>query len=295
MLAYAVVTPARNEAENLPRLAQALASQTVRPVDWILVDNDSTDETAPVARKLAVDYGPTRVIATPGERIATRGGPVARAFMAGLEALDGAPDVIVKLDADVSFAPDYFERLLAEFEADAELGIASGTCYELEGGEWRPRHVTGGRVRGASRAYRRECLKDVLPLEDRPGWDGIDELRAAARGWRTTSFTHLRFLHHRAVGERDASRRAQLFRTGRATYYTGYRPSYLVLRSLYNARREPIAVAMIAGYVTAAMRREPRCDDEGVRAFIRSEQSFRRLPLRVREALGRRAPNARAT
>jgi biofilm PGA synthesis N-glycosyltransferase PgaC len=290
MLTYAVITPARNEAANLPRLSAALEAQTLRPMAWIVVDNGSTDGTADVARSVGAG-----VETAAGEQVATRGGPVARAFMAGLAVLDGAADVVVKVDADVTFDPDYFECLLAEFAADPQLGIASGTCYELEEGAWRPRHVTGGRVRGATRAYRRACLDDVLPLEDRPGWDGIDELRAGSRGWRTTSFTHLRFLHHRVVGERDASRRANLFLTGRSTYYTGYRPSYLILRALFKARREPDALAMIAGYLTAAIRREPRCEDEGVRAYLRREQSLRRLPLRAREALGRRAPNARAT
>jgi glycosyltransferase involved in cell wall biosynthesis len=288
MPSYAVVTPARNESGNLPRLADCLASQSQRPLRWVIVDNGSTDQTERLAAELAAEHPWVRVVSSRGEAVPTRGGPVARAFMAGVDALDVAADVVVKVDADITAADDYFERLVGEFAADPALGIASGTCYELEDGEWRPRHVTGSRVRGASRAYRRACLDDVLPLEDRPGWDGIDELKAAARGWRTTSFAHLRFDHHRALGGRDASRRHRLFQTGRSTYYSGYRPSYLVLRSLYKARREPIAVAMIAGYVSAAIRREPRCDPEA-RAYIRSQQRLRRLPLRIREALGRRA------
>jgi biofilm PGA synthesis N-glycosyltransferase PgaC len=280
-LSYAVVTPARNEAGNLPALAECLAAQTLPPAAWVIVDNGSTDGTAAVARRL-----PAVVVTADGERVPTRGGPVARAFTAGVEALDAAPDVVVKVDADVTVAEDYFERLLAEFAADPSLGIASGTCYELEDGEWLPQPVTGTRVRGASRAYRWACLQDVLPLENRPGWDGIDELRAAAAGWTTTSFAHLPFYHHRAVGVRDASRRTRLYQTGKSTYYSGYRPSYLVMRSLYKARREPIAVAMIAGYVAAAIGREPRVD-AAARAAIRREQSLRRLPLRIREALGR--------
>jgi poly-beta-1,6-N-acetyl-D-glucosamine synthase len=282
-LSYAVVTPARNEAANLPALAACLAEQTLPPARWIIVDNGSTDDTARVAGSL-----PAVVITADGERVPTRGGPVARAFTAGVQALADPPDVVVKVDADITVAGDYFERLVAEFAADAELGIASGTCYELEDGEWRPQHVTGNRVRGASRAYRWACLQDVLPLEDRPGWDGIDELRAAARGWRTASFAHLPFHHHRAVGLRDASRRSRLFQTGRSNYYSGYRPSYLVARSLYKARREPVAVAMIAGYAAAAIRREPRAD-AAMRAKIRREQRLRVLPLRMREALGRRS------
>ena len=109
----------------------------------------------------------------------TRAEPTVQAFQLGLAALGRDSDIVVKLDADVSFETDYFARLLGAFEADPLLGMASGTCYEREGGSWRQRHVTRGHVWGASRAYRRACLEDVLPLESGLAWDGIDELKAA--------------------------------------------------------------------------------------------------------------------
>ena len=77
------------------------------------------------------------------------------AFEAGLASVPADAVVIVKLDADVSFADDYFERLLSAFAADERLGIASGTAYELEEEEWRQRFSTGNAVWGAARAYRR--------------------------------------------------------------------------------------------------------------------------------------------
>jgi poly-beta-1,6-N-acetyl-D-glucosamine synthase len=284
---YAVITPARNEAANLERVASCLLEQTAAPALWVIVDNGSTDGTDRVAARLAGSDPSIVVRRVPGEAVPTRGGPVARAFMAGLDAIREPVDVVVKLDADVTFDPQFFAGLLAEFESDPELGIAGGTCYELEAGEWRARHVTGSRVRGATRAYRRDCLNAVLPLDDVPGWDGIDELKAGARGWRTSSFAHLRFDHHRQVGHRDLSRRKRLLQVGRATYYTGYRPSYLALRAVYRARKEPMALAMIAGYAGAALRREPRLTDPLVRAQLRDTQRLRVLPVRAREALGR--------
>jgi glycosyltransferase involved in cell wall biosynthesis len=287
-LRYAVVTPARNEAQNLRRLAESLTAQTQLPAAWLIVDNGSSDDTQALARELTEEHSWIQLAAVPGEAVATRGGPVARAFAQGVELLAERPDVVVKVDADISFDAEYFERLLRRFVEEPRLGIAGGTCYELEDGEWVPRHVTGDRVRGASRAYRWECFQDVLPLEDRPGWDGIDELKAAARGWKTESLADLAFRHHRALGRRDQSRWRRLYEVGRAAHFTGYRPSYLVLRSVFKARKELAALALIGGYAAAAARREPRCDDDLARAFLRRQQAFRRLPLRAREALGRR-------
>lgn len=286
-LTYAVVTPVRNEAENIRRLASALAEQRLLPQSWTIVDTGSTDETAEIVAELAHEHSWIR-LSSLGELALERGGPIARAFEAGVERLDEAPDVVVKLDADLSFDPGYFEQLLARFVEDPALGMASGTCTEESGGVWRERHVTGTTVWGAARAYRWSCLQEVLPLEHRMGWDGVDEFRANARGWETRTFKDLPFRHHRAEGARDGSARRARQAQGRAARYLGYRVWYLTLRSLWHARREPAALAMIWGYASAALRREPQCADVSARAYIRRQQSLRRLPLRVLEAMGRR-------
>ncbi|MBA2642142.1 MAG: glycosyltransferase, partial [Actinobacteria bacterium] len=61
---YAVLTPARNEAANLERIASCLASQTVRPETWVLVENGSTDETPQLAARLAEEHAWIRVLRT---------------------------------------------------------------------------------------------------------------------------------------------------------------------------------------------------------------------------------------
>ena len=203
------------------------------------------------------------------------------------EALDRPYDVIVKLDADVRFKPDYFERLLAAFEADPALGLASGTCYDSADGEWRERYVTGDHVWGAARGYRWACLEQVLPLEERMAWDGIDRLKAATFGWKTRTLRELPFFHQRPEATRDPTSRGAWAAQGQAAYYMGYRFSYLVLRTLYRALRQRAALMILWGYVAAAWRREQRIDDEPLRAHLRREQSMARLPIRIREALGR--------
>lgn len=291
-LSYALVTPARNEAENLARLATCLADQTVTPTEWVIVDNGSTDETAAVAAELAQRQPWVRAIAQPADEGVVRGRPVVRAFQAGLRALRMLPDVVVKLDADVSFGPDYFERLLAAFEADPRLGIASGSAYELDGaGEWRQQFSTGSSVWGATRAYRLRCLEDVQPLDEEMGWDGIDRLKANMLGWRTTTVLDLPFRHHRQEGERDGVRRKAWAAQGRVSHYMGYRFWYMVLRALHHARREPAALAMIGAHAAAAVRRRPRCPDRAVREYLRQEQRLGTVLVRRREALGKTRPS----
>jgi len=288
-LTYAAVTPARDEAENLQRLAECMAAQSLRPSAWIIVDNGSTDTTPDVTADLGNRHDWIRTTWLAGDATAP-GAPVVRAFNLGVSELDEEPDVIVKLDADVSFEPDYFERLIGEFAADSKLGIASGECLELEGGEWVVRHVTGDHVRGATRAYRRSCLEAVGPLPATVGWDGVDELKAHVLGWRTASVAGLRFFHHRAVGARDGAPTSRWLAEGRCAHYMGYGLLYMVVRTFGRAirDRDPHAFAMFRGYAGAALRREPKYPDESVRSYLRQQQSVRRIPLRVLEALGRR-------
>jgi glycosyltransferase involved in cell wall biosynthesis len=285
-LRFAVVTPVWNEEENLPGLAACLEAQTRLPEAWTIVDTGSTDSTPAIAADLAERHPWVHVVSL-GRVETARGGPVVRAFAAGVEALgEDLPHVIVKLDADLELQPDYFAGLLDGFERDPRLGIASGLCYELVDGEWRAEYGTRSHVWGASRAYRRECLRDVLPLEERQGWDEIDAIKAQLRGWEVGTLFDVPFRHLRAEGRRDGGRKRWLDQ-GDTAHYMGYRFSYLLVRALFKARRDRAALAMVWGYLRASFTRAPVLPDEEARAYVRRAQRLRELPLRAREALGK--------
>src|SRR4051795_12359710 len=110
---YAVVTPARNERHNLPRLAGAILAQSRRPECWVIVDDGSDDGTTEWARDLVADH-PWIILV---ERSAEKGGDVLAgrregrdllAFRRGIHALPRQFDVVSKVDADLAFAEDYW-------------------------------------------------------------------------------------------------------------------------------------------------------------------------------------------
>jgi biofilm PGA synthesis N-glycosyltransferase PgaC len=285
-LSYATITPARNEAENLRRLALCVVHQTLLPARWIIVDNGSSDETVEIARTLACEHDWISLLEVPGETVATRGAPVVRAFNAGVAALTEPVHVIVKLDADVSFESDYFSGQMAAFCENPRLGIAGGMCLEPRAdGTWEAARVTRDHVRGAVRAYRRECLEQVSPLEERMGWDGVDELKAQVHGWRTCTLPELSFLHYRVLGSRE-SRWLKWARQGDMAHFMGYRVSYLLARTAYYLPEDPRAIAMLGGYLMAMAERRPRCSSSEMIAHLRELQSWQALPDRIWEKLG---------
>lgn len=285
---YSLVTPVLDEAENLRRLASAVCTQTILPMEWIIVNSGSTDGTSLVIESLASKFEWIRSVEVPFPQFrAARGQPIVRAFHAALGALTVAPDVLVKLDADLSFEPDYFDMLLRAFTGDESLGIAGGSCYEKSAdGEWIQRFNTRDTVWGACRAYRWQCLQEILPLEERQGWDEIDSLKANLQGWSTKTLLDVPFRHHRRGGLRDGSRWSVWTAQGDVAHYLQYRPSYLVLRAVFNAFRERSALAMIWGYAAAFAGRKPRCQDVAVRRHLRTQQRLRALRFRAQEARG---------
>ncbi len=107
-----VVIPSFNDAVLLRHCLEALARQT-RPADEIVVvDNDSTDDTAGVA----VAAG-ARVVHEP-----IRG--IFPATAAGFDAADG--ELLLRLDADSVPPPEWIERIDAAFAAHPDLDALSG-------------------------------------------------------------------------------------------------------------------------------------------------------------------------
>jgi poly-beta-1,6-N-acetyl-D-glucosamine synthase len=283
-LRYAVVTPARNERENLDRLARSMTAQTAIPTAWVIADDGSDDGTVELAESWAGEHPWIQVCrrdqAAGALNNGRREGRDLHAFRDGIRALAEIPDVVVKVDADTSFDADYFERLLRRFADEPDLGIAGGACYELEQGHWVRQKVDATHPRGASRAYRRECLDIVMTIDARMGWDGLDEVRAALRGYRSATLVDLGFRHHRLVGHREKGRLHNGTAQGRAAWYMGYRPSYVFLRTLYRVPNDWGAAGMVLGYATAMATRQPRCDESDVRRYLRRRQRLTALVRR---------------
>ncbi|MDO7590980.1 MAG: glycosyltransferase [Flavobacteriaceae bacterium] len=231
---YSVIIPAHNEANFLEGLLQSLCKQSVQASEIVLVNDNSTDQTEALMERFAKEHKNIHYVNHPSTDQHLPGAKVIKAFSFGLKNLKQPFEVIVKLDADLILPNNYFEELLPVFE-NPKIGIAGGFCYEEKAnGQWKRNHPMGhDHVRGAFKAYSKECFSAIGGLRQAMGWDTIDELLARFFDFETLTLARLKVKHLRPLGAGYSLQAAQL--QGAAFYSMRYGLLLSVLASLKSA------------------------------------------------------------
>jgi glycosyltransferase involved in cell wall biosynthesis len=279
---YVVITPVRNEEARIVRTIDSVCSQTIRPNRWILVNDGSTDGTQAKLEAASREHSWIQTIQRADRGFRKPGTGVIEAFYEGFELVESqAWDYLVKLDGDLEFAPDYFEKCFARFSSDSRLGIAGGrVCSHVQGAliDDSPGDPAF-HVRGATKIYRRAAWEAIGGLLKAPGWDTLDELKANMLGWRTCSFKDLQVVQLKGTGSADGSWR-NWFKNGRANYITGYHPVFMLLKCLSRALKPPYLVAgvgLFSGFLMGYLKRIPQVPDEALIKYLRQQQWNRLL------------------
>lgn len=281
---YVVITPVRNEENNFPQTIKAMASQTVLPTAWVVVDDGSTDKTGVIAEEAASQHGWMSVVHRPDRGFRQPGTGVMEAFHAGLALVhDREWAFLVKLDGDLAFEPDYFEKCFARFEHDRRLGLGGGViCRRAKRGLIAERAGDPPfHVRGATKIYRKACWDQIGGLILMPGWDTIDELKANMLGWKTMTFPDLKLHQLKDTGSADGTW-ANWVKNGRANYITGYQPLFMLVKCMKRIFSRPYGIgagALAWGFLNGYIRRTPRVKDGEMIRYLR-EQQLRKLTFR---------------
>jgi hypothetical protein len=250
---YIVISPVKDEEKHVRLTLDSMVSQSVKPVRWIIVDDGSRDRTGEILESYQREHSFISVVKRPPGQARQPGSAVVHAFNRGYEAAKGLDyDLIVKLDCDLSFESDYFQQLLAKFEADPQLGIASGVYAESsDGTTWQEVAMPSYHACGASKVVRRTCFEQIGGFIPARGWDTVDEIRAMAGGWHTAHFSELKMRHWKPEGTGIGSLRTN-FMHGEIYYRTGGSRSFFLLKVLHRMTRRPFVIgglALLWGYV----------------------------------------------
>jgi poly-beta-1,6-N-acetyl-D-glucosamine synthase len=277
---FITITPARDEEKFLPRLIASMTAQTLKPARWIIIDDGSTDATAEILDKAAEQHRWIDVKHLPQGRERLPGGESILMQFLPKEVWQDY-DAILRLDADITFKPDFADLLATEFSREPKLGIAGATLYEPEGTAWREIRSPGFHTRGAVKMYSRECFEAIGGLSTGLGWDTLDEARAMMLGYKSRSFRHIRAYHHRPQGAAGGYLQANLA-AGRAAYNVGYHPLFLMMRAAKRGLSWPPVIGgmfLFAGYLEGYLRRNQKIAPPELVKFIRRQQLRRLLMM----------------
>jgi len=230
-----IQVPCLNEEDQLPVSLGALPRHVegFDTVEWLVIDDGSTDRTVEVAREHGVDH----VV----QFTSNKG--LAYAFQAGLDAcLKLGADVIVNTDADNQYSADDIPALVAPILAgEADMVIGDRNVMEIEHfsvakkqlqrlGSWVLRRASGTSVPDATsgfRAYNREAALGLTVVSKFTYT--LESLIQAGKSFTTVG--------HVQVGTNEKMRESRLFgsmgsyvrRNMAAIFriYAGYEPLFV--------------------------------------------------------------------
>lgn len=253
---YYIVIPAHNEQDFIGLTLQSLVSQTVLPKKVVVVNDNSTDRTEEIVLEFAKENPFISIVNKKSDAIHMPGSKVIQAFHKGFETLDTDYDIIVKLDGDLILPHNYFERILDIFKSDSAIGMAGGFAYVEKNGEWILENLTDkDHIRGAFKAYRKECFLQIGNLKPAMGWDTVDELLSKFYNWKVVTDQSLQVKHLKPTGA-NYNKTAR-YKQGESFYTLGY----------------GLFITTIASVKLALMKKKPLLFFDYIKGFLKAKKA----------------------
>jgi len=272
---YVIITPVRDEEQHLTLTIESMVKQSIVPQEWVIVNDGSTDATGDIIDDAARKHSWIHACHRVNRGFRKSGGGVVDAFNDGYRLLQSTDwDFLVKLDGDLSFEEQYFEKCFAEFRLNPKLGVGGGSICHMIQGRKQLEECPKFHVRGATKIYRRSCWEAIGGFWPAPGWDTMDEVKANMKGWSTETFDELHLIHHRLTGTADGLW-GGIVKNGRANYVCGYHPLFMLGKCARRLGRRPYFVgslALLTGFITGYFKRIPQVDDPAAIAYLRKQQ-----------------------
>lgn len=229
MQKIALVTPLKDEIENIDKLIRSIEKQSIPIFSWIIIENDSTDgskeKLSSIKTLKNVNHYEVINIELPNKEYAL-GTKYASIIDIGFKALKKKKyykdlDYIGILDSDIFAEKNYFEKLLTSFNSNPKLGITSGRIidekgkYDLSNKNW---------VRGGCRLWRIECFEESGYVIG-PSADTLSVAKARIKKWEVIpTDAH--------VVSRLVGTRIDYGYYARSAYFRGHTLPFAILKSL---------------------------------------------------------------
>lgn len=267
-----IIIPSYNEEKYIEQTLHSLTNQTLPAKKIVIVNDNSTDGSLEIMNAFAKAHPHISIISTDKISQHLPGSKVINAFNTGFKHLDTSFDIICKFDADLIFPADYLEKIASIFNENPRAGMVGGFCYIKSKGTWILENLTNkDHIRGALKAYRKECFEQIGRLKPAMGWDTVDELLAKFYEWEVVTLQELKVKHLKPTG--NTYTKAAKYKQGEAFYRLRYGPVLTTIAALKLASRKgnmTFFIDYLKGYYRAKRaKKEPLVSEEAGK-FIRS-------------------------
>lgn len=196
-----IVSPAKDEEDNVEALVETVAAQKVIPDVWVLVNDGSVDKTVELFEKSLLKHKSFQencevhvVNYQDKEKGYALGQKYSRVVRFGLDRLlelDHRYDFVGVLDCDIQLPKNYYQEVIKRLVQNSTLGIVSaGSQIEFENGKSMVSTVNKSHAPGGFRVWRKECLDDTEYVPS-ISQDSVSEARAIMMGWKVRSFREI--------------------------------------------------------------------------------------------------------
>jgi glycosyltransferase involved in cell wall biosynthesis len=266
----AIVTPLKNEIDNLSHLISSIKNQKINIHTWVIVENGSTDGSKEYLQKIleldnvsnffVLNFSLPNDTYELGFKYST---VVNQGFKYIKEIIElgviAKPDFIGICDADCFPNENYFYELTA-FMNKNDIAISSGVGVFEDG---KPDGEADNWVRGNCRLWKWECFIDCGYIVG-PSADALSLGKAELNGYHTKP-NHSLIYKCREMGQRT---RYDYY--GYSSYYRGITLTYAVLKFFNFIRigQASQGVGYLRGYISSLFSRKDRLDDIALRTYF---------------------------
>jgi glycosyltransferase involved in cell wall biosynthesis len=283
---YILITPAKNEQSSLPALIESIAVQINQPVIWVIVDDNSQDNTTEILERARIRY-PWIIVLTLKEQheydlgryystICIKGFNFAFEYCKN----NGINyDFIALSDADMIYPPNYYSECISSLVNNVRLGIVSGKIFikthEGEIQQDRQLKIGTGEPTGTGRVWKKEAFIETGGYILTQAADCVSNAMAVMKGWNIARLNYLICYQTRDMGAKYSLWRGSI-NEGKRAYYINSNPLRIfngIIASILFLRSKKAVIKSIGvtcGYITCCLRRQEKISNNDVKRYMGS-------------------------
>ena len=288
---YILITPVKNEGENLPRLAECIINQTTLPQIWLILNDNSTDNTQLIIAELenSVPWikGKKHKESIVRDLDKHFGKICNLAFQEAIRYCKKRQlpiDYLVKVDADTVISKSCIEEILIKLDKDKKIGIASPHvkdwsnnlfCREKLDLQNPADYISlESEPSDGLRIYRNVTFEDIGGIPETMAPDVVALAKAELKGWKVKRFKELICYSTRKTSSSIGSIQAGYVLQGLRRYYLNYPFSLVVFFAILKMfeGRPDLGMALLIGFINGVIHKNEKISDKELKDYYRKKR-----------------------